>query len=496
MPLQFTNTQIIKTLALVLFTAITLWVGLFYMEQWRDQAHAWVAVRDGTWWDVFISIPAHVHPFLWFFLVKILVILGLPYQSAVVLNVLFCSAAAALLLFKSPLPWWLTVVFIFGYPLFYEFAFPGRIYGMGSFLAFLVCYLFTKRHDQKIAFSVSVALLLQTHFLFLALGVPVTIWYFIEVFKQKTYLKKDFLIGLFILAASGFYLLWYLLQISQYSEIININHKNENILSIFGNGLTLEKEKYTILVLFTLLLFIFNELKRIPALFFTLSCLGFLFFAYQNVVPDLIRYYMMIPVIMVSILWITYVSPETLTIKNKIKKSNAKSQKNKPESNIFSIWNYAQYANYILFAICMSISAVKATQAVSTEIKQSHSDAENAAKFIIDNNLLSYEIVGHRSYLASAIVPYFPKGKKIWYADRKEEGTFLKFDTLYYNTDLKVSYADAVHFAMNKFPGNQKVLLLLSIPIPIEFESQWQLIYATQTPQIQRDEAYFIYRKK
>jgi hypothetical protein len=109
---------------------------------------------------------------------------------------------------------------------------------------------------------------------------------------------------------------------------------------------------------------------------------------------------------------------------------------------------------------------------------------------------MDHTLIGHRSYTASAIVPYLPPSKTIWYADRQEFGTYLKFDSLFYQKNLTVSYPQAVSNTLNRFGADKNLLFIASIPLKNEAGSQWNLIYQSNKNTIQTDEVYFIYKRR
>jgi len=486
--------QILLLLSLLIYSGITLWVGLFHFEQWRDQAHVWVSVRDGSWWDLFVTVPAHTHPFLWFFLVKLLVLMGLTYQSAQVLNILCCISACALLFLRSPLPWWFKIAFPFSFPLLYEFAMPGRIYALGILLSFLICSEFQQRHRRPLPFCTILALNFHTHFLFLSLCAPVLILFVYESWVNKTLFSKNYIISLIVVIVSGFYLLWYITQVGQNAGMINLGNTKNNILEIFNLALTVEKTKYVLLILITIMGFILIQSRQFKSFFITLFALVFMFYTYHNLVPNFIRYYQILTVILICLMWLSIlISKEKKSNStNLIQAEKVKGKKAAPKVRL-SFWPHIYTATYILFTSCILISCKAGIANLKNEISTTHSDSKNAATFILKNKLLEYILVGHRSYTVSSIVPYLPKDKQIWYADQQEFGTYLKFDSLFYKTHLSVSYTQAIQNSQKKFNHEKKLALILSLPIPKEFEANFNLIYATKSSPIQRDESYFIY---
>ncbi|MDW8274380.1 MAG: hypothetical protein RMJ53_09150 [Chitinophagales bacterium] len=157
--------------------------------------------------------------------------------------------------------------------------------------------------------------------------------------------------------------------------------------------------------------------------------------------------------------------------------------------------DWAPNVGRIIFSAVMILQFFKGLAVIQDELERNFSDSGNAARFIIDNGLDKYTIVGHRSYAASAVAAYLPNRKKIWYADQQRFGTFVYLDTVFFNNYLKYNADYAPYIVKEKFSKPDSILLLLNMPIQFpEFQRQWQLLYQTKEEPIKRDEIYFIYR--
>lgn len=494
---QISWKELLLIFTFLIYSILILWVGIFHFEPWRDQAHVWVSTRDGSWWDVFTTIPAHSHPFLWFFLIKILVVLGLPYQASVVLNLVCCIALVGVLAYKAPLPWWLKIAFSFSFPILYEFAFPGRIYALGILLSFLICSVFPVRHRRPILFCSLIALTFHTHFLFLAFSAPVMMMFVFESWLNKKIFTKPYIIGYIIVLLSGFYFLWYVREVGQYSELLNLQKIKVTLLNIFDLSLTVEKNTYSLLTASTVLFFLAAQLRRIKPFLISIFAMVFMVYCYQNILPDFIRYYQVLPAVMICLMWIyEYYAPQLSPANSLILKTKEPKHKPKGPTKAWSWWPFLQTGFYILFGLCTLISCKAGIKHLISEISEPHSDARNVAKFLQKNNLLDHTLVGHRSYTASAVVPYLPPTKSIWYADRQEFGTYLKFDSLFYQKNITVTYPQAVSNALSQFGNEKNLLFIASIPLKNEYSVQWNLIYQSNKKTIQTDEVYFIYQRR
>ncbi len=491
---MWSRKNLFETSVILLYALPMLWVGWFYFEPWRDQAHIWVILRDTGWWDIFTTIPSNLHPFLWFLMVKPLVVLGLPYQSSIILNILCCCFAVFLLVKKAPLPVGVKALFVFSYPLIYEFSFPGRIYALGVLLSFLIATYFRDRHKYPLLFIFLLALSFHTHTLFLAFSVPVLLLFVYESWRNKKLFTRTYLISWALIGSSGLYMLWYVSEVGRFRNLLNFGRLKNTLLDCFELGLTGTSGQFGILALFTLLLFIFMQIRK-PFIFLaSLFALGFAGYSYEEVLPNFIRYYLILPVILISLWWIYeeygYPMPRAnpKTLKSKQKEVSQKKE--------VSFWKYPTLLFQVLFTFCLAVSCYQGITKWIEEIRSPHSDAGQAAKFLNDKKLQDHILIGHRSYLASSIVPYLPKGKSIWYADRQEFGTYLKLDSVYYLNNTGMTYPEALKAADKEFGRGEKILLALGRPLGEEYRSAWNLIYYTKQKPIQLDEAYYFYIRK
>ncbi len=452
---------------------LLLYVGIFHFEPWRDLAHIWVAVRDGSFIEIFTKLPIGAHPFLWLLLIKPLTLLGAPYISSIILNILFCIAGAFLLLRYAPIPLIIKVLFIASYAMIYEMALPGRIYALGTFLVFLACTMESKKNIHPILFAIILSCLMHTHAVFIGFWAPLALYFVYSIYKTGELFTKKTIISVSILFVSGLYFLWYVYQNSKFSALLNVGVKknfltNTLSYSFLGDASNLLALPFLAMVAFILLLY------RTSYVLVGLFMIAFSFYVYHSVVPEFLRYYLLFMVLITGVFWL--ISSEIYAIahfKDRIQK-------------------YAYWVFIIGFGLCQTVSAKNGIQMLVREIRQSHSDAGPVGDFIA-KNYLDYTIIGHRSYTASAIVPYLPKGKQIWLADQQQYITYLTFDSLYYKTVFAYTYQQALETSLKKFPDQKNILLLFSIPLPESELQNWKLVYATQQAQIQKDEVYYIY---
>ncbi len=451
------------------------YIAIQYFEPWRDLAHIWMSVKDSSFLELLFKTPIGAHPFLWSLIIKPFTAFGAPYISSVIVNIFFCAASIYLVLKYAPIPTYFKILFIVSYPFIYEFALPGRIYSLGTFLTFLACYQYDKRKEKPILFAILLSGLMHTHALFIGFWAPVGGLFFIETFLDKKIVFKTKVIVASILSLFGIYLLWYIYQNQKFSSLLNVGAKPNFIANLFGLSFNAENSIFWVFGLLTVLLLLLNLIGRKIGYLYIIMLL-ITVYIYHNVTPNFLRYYFILPILVTSFYWLI----------------------NKEFENTgFYPSKRTEYINLIIgviFSLCCLISFKNGIQMLSREIKENHSDSREAGYFI-NRNYPDYIIAGHRCYTASAVIPYLKTQKEIWMADEKIFVSFLTFDSLYYQSAFKYNYPQAVQNVMNQFPNEKNILLLFSIALPPEFNKDWKLVYQSKSKPIQSDEVYFIYEK-
>ena len=99
-PVKFTN--VLPAVAIIY--AVFIMLGIVNHEPWRDEAQAWLIVRDAGFTDLFSILRTEGHPPLWYLLILPLAKAGLPYAAQNWLAGIICMAAVYIFLFKTKLP--------------------------------------------------------------------------------------------------------------------------------------------------------------------------------------------------------------------------------------------------------------------------------------------------------------------------------------------------------------------------------------------------------
>lgn len=131
--------------ALFLFAAFVAFAIPFH-EPWSDEAQAWQLARSLSLDDLFHTyIRYEASPGLWHFLLWVLNRLHVTYAGIHWVCGAIATAAAALLIFKSPFPRYLRLTLPFTYFLLFQYAVIARSYALVPLLLFLVAIFWRKR---------------------------------------------------------------------------------------------------------------------------------------------------------------------------------------------------------------------------------------------------------------------------------------------------------------------------------------------------------------
>ena len=139
---------------------------VFHHEVWRDEAQAWLVVRDLDLLGVIKHVRTEGHPLLWYFLVMPLakVIHGFnAVFSMQILNWLFVVAGVGVFLFKSPFNFFLKISVILSSGFLYWYPVIARSYCLIPFLVFLLAVLYKKQKEHPFVYAGLLIALANTH---------------------------------------------------------------------------------------------------------------------------------------------------------------------------------------------------------------------------------------------------------------------------------------------------------------------------------------------
>ncbi len=149
-------------------TIVALWatlvaIGVASHVYWRDEVRALtLATEAPSLWDVPAYVHGEGHPALWYVLLRGAHDIVHVREVLAAIALIFAFAAVVLLVYRSPLPLWLTALFVFTWPV-YEYSVSDRNYGIAMALMFALAACLTAPRRPYVAIAALLALLAQTN---------------------------------------------------------------------------------------------------------------------------------------------------------------------------------------------------------------------------------------------------------------------------------------------------------------------------------------------
>jgi hypothetical protein len=442
-------------IVLVTFMAITTFVAAHH-EAWRDEADAWLVVRDIDFSQIFQWSRHAGTPLLWYGLLAPLARVGLPYQSQQVLHFAVILAAMAVFVVFAPLSRLTKVLAVFSYYFTYEYAVIVRSYALAILLVFVAAALWKQRRERPVALGLVLALLCNTN----AQGFVIAAAFGIVLVAERAFRSSAIL-------AAGALLAWWQVRTPLDPAREGARHVF-NPLAIpwtLGNAFA-----PTVLVAagcgvaLLLLLVVTLALRRAPgALAVLWGTIIILLALYSFVWLGGFRHAGFLLAITLVAVWI---GAEDLDVR-------------------------FTSAAALLLNGALLISTFVAVRYWIDETRFSFSGAEEAAMFIRDHHLESNDIAAHNLTQCEALLPYLPR-TRFWYAGLERYGTYLRWDAAQERA-LEMPYPVAEERAKAHFGGG-RWLLLFNVEIPNPEAHGFRLLFTNRSPVFEKtDERYWLY---
>ena len=445
----------LAAVVLVMFIAGTLYAGLHH-EPWRDEADAWLAARDLPLAQMVPAWTAHAGtPALWYFALKVLVLLRLPYLAETMTSLLFIWVAGATLLLAAPLTRLTKILLLASYFFAYEYAVIARSYSLAILLIFLATTFYKSREAHPTRFAVTVALLFNTN---VHGAIIAGLLLIISTIRSR--------VANAIMIAGALLAFWQLHLPAGESNPLAMHGLQMNALTALRDVfLPFATTPWTALLSAILIALITISIRQSPrAVMLLLAALVALLGLYTAVWFGGLRASGMILIAVITSIWIAGSVPVSITSK----------------------------ISALALNVTLLFSALFALGVAKADVAYAFSGSKEMAGFI-DHRLDGYDIAAHNFYQAEALLPYLPQ-HKFFYIGLGEEGTYLKWNAAM-RRGAAMPYDVAViaakqHFAKSKRPW----LLLLNSKMPDPGRRGFRLIHATSVVVFRNlDERYWLY---
>lgn len=470
--------------------AVLVIVGISYHEQWRDEGSDWSTVRHTGIVELFKTmLPQIGHPPDWYLLMYPLGNMGLPLVTVNIVCALIMALAMYLMLFKLKFPFYLKLSLIFCMFFVYEYPVVGRNYALVVLFLMLVLWYYPKRFERPWIYALLLVGLFNTHSMAFPMAFAIMLLYFWELVEFKK-LKGSTIGAAIFIFIGGMYLIPYMALpgLKAEKDLVHITDHYLQIKTALGKGFLVggfqdldTMGTLAVLGFTALMLFMLPRLKPFAVL---LCGAGGLIYILGYKYNGEHRH---AGLVMVEVLFTyglaVYYANDKFTLKSPLSEKGYK------------------YGT-ILLAVMLFWQSYLGVNTVKYEVDTEFSNSKAAAEFLKDNNLEHEILIGHTSWAASAVLQQLPADCKMYWADTKRWGYFIKFDSLYLANQYKFNGDYAAVVAQETFPDSlNHVILVMSLPIENpQLQAHWKPIYAggifgpDGLAPVKKQESYIIYK--
>jgi len=482
--------RVLAILGYALLTSIL----VAHHEPWRDEVDAWLTARDETPLAVFKLAGYSGTPALWYLLQMPFAKLGLHFATQGILNLLISVSAGVVMLWCSPLPFSLRLVWLFSYYMSFEYAVIARNYALGILLVLSAAALTEKRWERTITYGVVLALLgnVSAHFFFVA-GVFWTLWTadIATAWLKPPGEKKvpqtlaSSTRGSIIAACGLAFAFWQLLPASD---------------GQFAPGLVRQTEwKYFIVAPYRALLFRGDALWHLPLVlvaygatviwlanrrrtlvFFigSYAALSYIF-VFKHVADT--RHFGLILIVLIVTHWL-----------------GADEAPGKPLFRLRERWcSMARPIAIGSITLALFVSLVMGAQIWAKEIREPFSEAQAMGNFLSTAGYADRTISAHPPAKGSAVLGFLP-ARRFYYPALGAYGSHMPWNRLYFET-RSLPLNDAIAITKRAFPdwrdeAGRTVLLLTIEPLQKPYAQEFQLLHRTSgSAWGAKEEVYYLY---
>ena len=467
--------------------AILVAVGISYHEQWRDEGSDWLTVRHVGIGELFgTMIPQIGHPPLWYFLMYPLGNMGLPLVTVNIVCAVVMALAMYLMLFRLKFPFYLKLALIFCMFFVYEYPVVGRNYCLVVLFLMLTLWWYPRRFEKPWIYALILVCLFNTHSMVFPMAFAILLLYIWELVEFRK-LNGQTIGAAVLMIVGGGYLIPYMAipgmnavsaKLNIPDHFLQFNTAVANGLLVGGSSDVDMLRSVALLALIALLLLLAPRLKPFAVLICGAGGLMYIL-TYKYIGQHRHHGLLMVEILFAYGLAGYYV---------------------KDRFTIESLQKYRPLrAGSILLAVLLAWQSYLGFSSVSYEMETTFSDSKGAASFLTENNLEHKILVGHTSWAASAVLQHLPADCRMYWADTRRWGHYIKFDSLYLANQYAFNGDYAAVVAAEEFRDSLKdVVLVMSMPLEApQLQAEWKVVYAggvyADDPPNKKQESYIIY---
>lgn len=457
---------------------------MFHHEPWRDEADAWLLVRDNPLSGILSLMRYAGTPCLWYLILVPLAKTGLPYATEFYLHTAIAIIAVGVFLRFAPFPLPIKALFIFSFHMSYIYSIIARSYCVGILLLFSVASLYPKRFRSPIIYGLLVLLLFNINIHSAIIAWALLLIYAWECFYLKCASRRTF-VGFLIMLLG---MLLTLAQLwpppdSQFPGLFVLRHEPSIIKTMihyaFMPGVNLNVGFFFGLAVIIVSLVVW---LRSPVAIFVFT-VTFILYSYIIIFKWTggTRHYGLLLVVLIFCHWISahYNTGQSLLAACK---------------SICTNWfEGVRIIQYVLLIVSLFYQCYMAINEWKREVRYDFSGAKEMAKYIITNNLETNIIAAHKAPHTAAVLPYL-RTKQFWYPAEERYGSNMLWNANYRKC-LNISYSVALDRTKKNFSDRSHVLVLLNQNLGNPQYYGLKLLYSTRAyGLLNGDERFFLYK--
>jgi hypothetical protein len=460
-------------------------------EYGRDETAPWLIVRDLDFFQIPKELQYQVHPGLWYLLIMPFAKLGFPCETIGILNWLTTLGVAYLLIWRSPLPITTALLCVFSYYIFWQYAIDARgIYALGILVLFIIAYYYPKRFSHPLWFGTLLFLLFNSNAtMFPPAGALLLVWALQSLVEKK--LSTKTFSGMLIAGVGFLIAIWQVGIVFPPSDLPLIGRTDgvgfqpgsliKALCGAFFAGLK-PVPMLTIPALVMVSVLLYSLASRPFSLLFCCTHIaGILFVIGLKPIYTSERHYGIILMGIIFALWIAhyeedhnlgYIGQNITTFFSK----NFKRALLALNISFIASMGYGFLMHYYewnyLFSGCAEM-----------------------ASYIRNNKLESVPIASHRYGHLTPIAAYLPD-KKFWYAGIGKDSTFVRANYQHLHEGHLISYDRALQKIDERFPSNQKIMILLDAEIKNYEGTKYKFLHKVDNNVFGSDEHCYLYLRE
>ena len=465
---EFIKKNKINLVVMLCYSIITFIILLFH-ESWRDEAQAWLIVRDLNIIEIFEQMKYEGHPIIWYLILMPFAKIGLPYIFVKIASWIICNIAVWLILKKAPFNIFIKILFIFSMPMIYLYPSISRSYCLIPLAITIVAIYFGQRHEKPIQYILSILFLANTHVIMYGMvGILLLLFYIEELIQNrktnsKEQKKKVYISLIVIIVGLILTLIPILISMTTNTDVSLTSNtsifedtklKMENAYEKIMTGCFGENELILKIVAIALIILLCYEIRYHFKNALVIICTeGLQFLIYTYVYMGSEQRVSTLILLMMFIFWIQNDKKEKTVNIDKNEKELVNNQKDlKRQKRKEQLTNLAEYI--LVFVLIINIA--NGMDAVNKEIKTTYSSSYETAEWIKENLEDDSIFICTNMPLSSAIIPYIDK-EVFWSPQTLDYFSFTSWDE---NYRTGYSLRDLQKRVKDNFEADQNLYLI------------------------------------